>query len=114
MITRIGVIVIGVISLLIALKLKGIISSLLLGYTVYTSGLVIPVLFGFYAKNLKLSTTGVIAAVVGGGGMGLILKLSGHHNLALLTFPVSALLLFSGSYLSHLIEGKETAETVKT
>jgi SSS family solute:Na+ symporter len=114
MITRIGVIVLGVISLFIALKLKGIIASLLLGYTVYTSGLVIPVLFGFYAKNLKLNTTGVIAAVVGGGGMGLMLKLSGHNNLALLTFPVSALLLFSGSYLSHLMKGKETAETVKT
>jgi SSS family solute:Na+ symporter len=114
MITRIGVLVIGVISLFIALKLKGIITSLLLGYTVYTGGLVIPVLFGFYAKNLKLNTTGVIAAVVGGGGMGLILKLSGHNNLALLTFPVSALLLFSGSYLSHLKEGQETAERVET
>lgn len=114
MITRIGVIVIGVISLFIALKLKGIITSLLLGYTVYTSGLVIPVLLGFYAKNLKLNTTGVIAAVVGGGGMGLVLKLSGYNNLALLTFPVSAVLLFSGSYLSRLMEGNETAETVET
>ena len=114
MITRIGVIVIGIISLFIALKLKGIITSLLLGYTVYTSGLVIPVLLGFYAKSLKLNTSGVIAAVVGGGGMGLLLKLSGYNNLALLTFPVSAILLFSGSYLSRLIEGAKTAETVET
>jgi len=114
MITRIGVIVIGVISLFIALKLKGIITSLLLGYTVYTSGLVIPVLLGFYAKSLKLNTSGVIAAVVGGGGMGLLLKLSGYNNLALLTFPVSAILLFSGSYLSRLMEGTKTAETVET
>lgn len=109
MITRIGVIIIGIISLLIALKLKGIIASLLLGYTVYTSGLVIPVLLGFYAKSLKLNAVGVIAAIVGGGGMGLFLKLSGHNNLALLTLPVSAFLLFAGSYSAHFLKGKESA-----
>jgi SSS family solute:Na+ symporter len=109
MITRIGVIIIGIISLLIALKLKGIIASLLLGYTVYTSGLVIPVLLGFYAKSLKLNAVGVIAAVVGGGGMGLFLKLSGYNNLSLLTLPVSAFLLFAGSYTAHFLKGKESA-----
>ena len=109
MITRIGVIIIGIISLLIALKLKGIIASLLLGYTVYTSGLVIPVLLGFYAKSLKLNAVGVIAAIAGGGGMGLFLKLSGHNNLALLTLPVSAFLLFAGSYSAHFLKGKESA-----
>lgn len=108
MITRIGVIIIGIISLLIALKLKGIIASLLLGYTVYTSGLVIPVLLGFYAKSLKLNAAGVIAAIAGGGGMGLFLKLSGHNNLALLTLPVSAFLLFAGSYSGHLLKGKKS------
>jgi len=109
MITRIGVIIVGIISLLIALKLKGIIASLLLGYTVYTSGLVIPVLLGFYAKSLNLNAVGVIAAVVGGGGMGLFLKLSGYNNLSLLTLPVSAFLLFAGSYTAHFLKGKESA-----
>ena len=109
MITRIGVIIIGIISLLIALKLKGIIASLLLGYTVYTSGLVIPVLLGFYAKSLKLNAVGVIAAIIGGGGMGLFLKLSEYNNLALLTLPVSAFLLFAGSYAAHFLKGKESS-----
>ena len=114
MVSRIGVIVIGIISLLIALTLKGIIASLLLGYTVYTSGLVIPVILGFYSKRLKLNRFGVIAAVVGGGGMGLVLKLSGYNNLSLLTFPLSALLLFGGSYLARCVSEKGTTGIVQT
>jgi SSS family solute:Na+ symporter len=111
-ITRIGVIVIGIISLLIALKLRGVIASLLLGYTVYTGGLVMPVLFGFYRKKLQLNALGVIAAIAGGGGMGLFLKLSGHNDLALLTFPVSAILLFAGSYAARFM-GKKKAGAPK-
>jgi len=104
--SRVGVVVIGMVSLLIALKLKGIIASLLLGYTVYTGGLVVPVLMGFYAKRLKLNAYGVIAAIIGGGGMGLFCKLTGYGNLALLTLPVSAFLLFLGSYAARHVKCK--------
>ncbi|MBN2254191.1 MAG: sodium:solute symporter family protein [Deltaproteobacteria bacterium] len=114
LVSRIGVVIIGAISLLIAVTLKGIIASLLLGYTVYTSGLVIPVLLGFYSKHLKLNSFGVIAAVVGGGGMGLLLKLSGYNNLSLMTLPLSALLLFGGSYCSRYVGVKETGSIVQT
>ena len=114
MVSRIGVIIIGIISLLIAVTLKGIIASLLLGYTVYTSGLVIPVLLGFYSKRLKLNSFGVIAAVVGGGGMGLVLKLAGYNNLSLLTLPLSALLLFGGSYVARCVYEKGSGRVVQT
>jgi len=114
MTTRSGVVLIGMVSLVIAIKLKGIIASLLLGYTVYTGGLVIPVILGFYSKKLKLHTIGVIAAIVGGGGMGLLLKLSGHGDLSLLTFPVSAFLLFAGSYVVRIGECKSNANSLKT
>lgn len=114
LITRGGVVIIGIISLLIALKLKGVIASLLLGYTVYTSGLVIPVLLGFYSKRLKLNTFGVIAAVIGGGGTGLFLKLSGYNNLSLLTFPISALLLFGGSYVARSLGSRVSEKVLQT
>jgi SSS family solute:Na+ symporter len=114
LVSRISVVIIGAISLLIAVTLKGIIASLLLGYTVYTSGLVIPVLLGFYSKHLKINSFGVIAAVVGGGGMGLLLKLSGYNNLSLMTLPLSALLLFGGSYCARYAGVKETGGIVQT
>jgi ABC-type methionine transport system permease subunit len=75
---------------------------------------VIPVLLGFYSKYLKLNSFGVIAAVVGGGGMGLLLKLSGYSSLSLTTLPLSALLLFGGSYCARYVSAKDTGSIVRT
>ncbi len=97
-ISRICVIVTGIASLVIALRLQGIIASLLLGYTIYSAGLVIPILFGFHAKKFGLNAAGATVAITGGGMSGLFLKLSGHDNLLLCTIPLSAVLLFAGSY----------------
>ncbi|MDO9514588.1 MAG: sodium:solute symporter family protein [Syntrophales bacterium] len=104
-ISRACVIITGIFSLIIALRLQGIIASLLLGYTVYSAGLVIPILLGFYAHSLGLNATGAIIAITGGGASGLFLKLSGHDSLLLFTIPLSAVLIFAGSYLfrrSHM------------
>ena len=98
-ISRVCVLVTGILSLIIALRLQGIIASLLLGYTVYAAGLVIPILLGFYARRLGLNAAGAIIAVTGGGASGLILKVSGHGALLLYTIPLSAALLFAGSYI---------------
>jgi SSS family solute:Na+ symporter len=97
-ISRICVIVTGVASLVIALRMQGIIVSLLLGYTIYAAGLVIPILFGFYAEKFGLNAAGAMIAIAGGGMSGLFLKLSGHSALLLCTMPLSAVLLFGGSY----------------
>ena len=96
--SRICVIVTGVVSLLIALTLQGIIASLLLAYTIYSAGLVIPILFGFHAERFGLNAAGAMIAIAGGGVTGLILKLSGHSGLLLCTIPLSVALLFAGSY----------------
>jgi len=96
--SRICVIVTGVVSLLIALTLQGIIASLLLAYTIYSAGLVIPILFGFHAERLGLNAAGAMIAIAGGGVTGLILKLSGYSGLLLCTIPLSVALLFAGSY----------------
>ncbi len=95
--SRISVAVLGVLSLLLALKMKGVITTLLLGYTVYSGGLIVPVILGFYSRRLKLNPFGVMTALIGGGGASLFLKLGNHSDLLLLTFPLSAFLLFAGS-----------------
>jgi Na+/proline symporter len=91
-VSRICVIVTGIVSLIIALKLQGIIASLLLAYTVYSAGLVIPILLGFYADRFRINAAGAIIAIIGGGASGLFLKLAGHESLLLCTIPLSAVL----------------------
>jgi SSS family solute:Na+ symporter len=108
--TKIGVVVIGVLALLIAMQMKGIINTLLYSYTIFTSGIVIPVVAGFYKAKLKVNSWGAMAAIVGGGGTALVIKLLGARELAgipihdrhldLLGFGVCAILLFSVSWLT--------------
>ena len=106
--TRISIALVGAAALLIALTIKGVIASLLLGYTVYSSGLVIPVLFGFYVEKFRLNFQGVLCSVIGGGCTGLFLKLSGYDKLLFITFPLSALFLFAGSYIfPRIIAGRK-------
>jgi SSS family solute:Na+ symporter len=100
--SRVVIVLLGVLSIAIALMVSGIISSLMMTYTVFTSGVVVPLLFGFYAKPLRLNATGAILAVLGGGALGLALKLAGFKDLVLISLPVSVLLLFAGSYGARL------------
>jgi SSS family solute:Na+ symporter len=101
-ISRFAVIVVGLFSIVIALKIKGIIAALLLAYTVYSAGLVVPVVFGFYSKRLRLNAVGAISAILGGGLLGLYLKLSDRSDLLLVCFPLSIVLLLSVSFIGYL------------
>jgi len=69
------ILILGICSLVVALLLKGIISSLLFAYTVYTCGVTLPVIFGFFRDRLKITGNGALAALIGGGGLGLFSKL---------------------------------------
>ncbi|MGC9324354.1 MAG: sodium:solute symporter family protein [Desulfomonilia bacterium] len=108
LLSRTGVLVIGVISLVIALKAGGIISSLLLAYTIYSGGLVVPVIFGFYARPLRLHHVGAILSVISGGCLALFLKLTSHDDLLLLCFPVGAVVLLAGSVFGRYIDKRES------
>lgn len=105
--SRAAVLVIGVLSMVIALKMQGIIGSLLLAYTIYSGGLVIPVLFGFYSERFRLRAIGAVLAIVFGGGTSAWLKLAGHEDLLLLSFPVSTVFLFAGSMVAGRLASKE-------
>jgi len=95
--SRFLIVVIGILSLAVALRLKGVISSLLLGYTVYTSGLVFPILLGFWRHKLKLNRGGAISAMVAGGGLALSGKLMGLNDFGLYGFFLSGLILVTVS-----------------
>jgi SSS family solute:Na+ symporter len=110
LLSRAFIVVIGAVSLIIALSLKGVISSLLLGYTVYTSGLIFPILLGFSRDFLGLNREGAIAAMVVGGGLALIGKLMGWSLFGLPAglygFFLSGLTLVAGSRVVLLAKAR--------
>jgi SSS family solute:Na+ symporter len=110
-VSRIAVLVIGGLSLAIALQLQGIINSLMLAYTVFTSGVVLPVVAGFFKNKLKVNSIGAVAAIIGGGGTALWIKqwqvtsLAGVHigHIELIGFGVCAVLLFGVSWITRMM-----------
>jgi len=102
--TRLNIILLGLLALGLAMILKGVISSLLFAYTIFTCGLVVPVIAGFYKEKLKVTPRGALAALIGGGVVGLMGKIPGldiplKGDLGLIGFAVSAVLLFGVSFL---------------
>jgi len=90
----------------LALTLKTVYESLLFAYTVFTCGLVVPVIAGFYKDKLKVTPRGALAALIGGGTIGLLGKIPGldiplKGDLGLIGFTVSAILLFGVSFLTR-------------
>jgi len=84
--------------------LKGVISSLVFAYTIFTCGLVVPVIAGLYKEELKVSPRGGLAAFIGGRATGLIGKIPGPDiplkgDLSLIGFGVGAIILFGVSFL---------------
>ncbi len=89
----------GICSLTVALVLKGVITALLFAYTVYTCGITLPVIAGFFKERLGVTNTGALAALAGGGITGLISKLLAIKYLDLGALVLSILLLFIVSRL---------------
>jgi SSS family solute:Na+ symporter len=97
--TRLNALVLGFMALGLALVLKGVIASLLFAYTIFACGLVIPVIAGFYKERLKVNSKGAMAALIGGGTIGLLgkipwLEIPVKEDFGLVGFAMSAFLLF--------------------
>jgi SSS family solute:Na+ symporter len=106
LLTRLSLVGLGLVALGLALALEGVISSLFFAYTVFTSGLVVPVIAGFYKEKLKITPQGALAALIGGGVIALIGKIPGldiplKGDLGLIGFAVSAVLLFGVSFFAR-------------
>jgi SSS family solute:Na+ symporter len=102
-ISRICVAVMGLLSLIVALYLKGIISSLLYAYTIFTAGVIPLVIAGFYREKLKVTSLGAMTALVGGGSLGLISQLLKIKYFDLGALGASICLLFVVSFIERKI-----------
>lgn len=101
--SRWAIVLLGICALVVALLLKGIISALLFAYTVYTSGVILPVIFGFFRNRLKVTSAGAMAALIGGGTAGLLSKLLAIRHLDLWALLISGVLLFLASYIHRRV-----------
>jgi len=115
LIARLSLVGLGLVALGLALALKGVISSLLFAYTIFTCGLVVPVIAGFYKGTLKVTSRGALVALVGGGVIGLAGQIPGFDiplkaDLGLIGFAVSAALLFGVSFVDRKRSSLEDAE----
>jgi SSS family solute:Na+ symporter len=102
-----GVVVLGIIALAVALSLKGIISSLMFAYTIFTAGLIPIVIAGFYKEKLKVTSAGAIAAIIGGGATGLISKINNIKYLDLGALVISVALLFAVSGIERYMRSRQ-------
>jgi SSS family solute:Na+ symporter len=102
------IIALGIISLVVALLLEGIISALLFAYTVYTGGVILPVMAGFFKNRLKVTAAGALAALIGGGALGIASKLVEVRYLELGALAASACLLFLVSFIDNRIKRRRS------
>jgi SSS family solute:Na+ symporter len=97
-ISRAAVVLIGCCALLLAISLPGIIKTLLIAYTIFTSGLLLPTVAGFYKERLGLTSGGALCALIGGGMTALFLG----QSFPLMGMIVSGVLLMAVSYLERM------------
>jgi len=94
-VSRAGCLLIGGVALLSALRLPEIISNLLAAYTVFAGGLIVPLVAGFERERLRLTPSGALAGLLGGGTVALLFG----GRWPLLGMATSAVLLFAVSWL---------------
>lgn len=109
-ISRLFVLVIGLLAFALAVSLPSIIKTLLIAYTVFTSGLLLPVIAGFYRERLGLTPSGALAALLGGGATAILLG----QTYPLLGMAVSAVFLFGVSWLERLYLDQECRTQYKS
>ncbi len=104
--TRIGVLILGSISLGLALMLQGVINALIFAYTVFTCGVILPVLAGFFKNQLKVTSNAALAAIIGGGTTAVISRIWSIKYLDLEAILVSASLLGIISVLEKQLKNR--------
>jgi Na+/proline symporter len=113
-ISKWGIVILGLGALAIALQLKDIINSLMYAYTIFTAGIIPVVITGFWKEKLKVTDIGALTAIVIGGTSALIMKIytSGLAKpdqaalLNLLPLAISIILLFGVSWGQNILSKK--------
>ena len=113
--SRIGVVILGLGALILSLEVythaaNGIISTIMWAYTIFTTGVIVPIAFGFYKEKLKLTAAGAMAAVIGGGLAGLSSKIFTHVKyLDIGALAIAIVLLFTVSFIDTRLKNSKTA-----
>ena len=71
-ISRMGILGVGFGALVLALYLGDILSTLQVAYTVFTAGLTLPIIFGFYKEKTRVTCKGAFWSLIFGGGVSLV------------------------------------------
>lgn len=100
------ILVVGIASMVLAWKLGGVISSLLFAYTVYTAGLILPVIFGFYRAKLKVTSAGALAAMLCGGTAAIVSRIGDIKYLDLGSLLIGVLVLFGVSLVDNWLRSR--------
>lgn len=79
--TRMCLVIVGFVAWTVAGFQQGIISALLLGYTIYVGGVVVPTLASFFRERLGITSTGAMWAVVVGGSAAILGEVRGGNLL---------------------------------
>jgi Na+/proline symporter len=102
-VSRVGILGVGIGALLLALyytQLGGILDTLQLAYTVFTAGLTLPVIFGFYKEKTRATSRGAFWSLILGGSVSLIwLNIAPYGEYAVLVgllVSIVPLLVFRG------------------
>jgi SSS family solute:Na+ symporter len=88
-ITKAALVIVGGAAWLIASQKQGIIASLLLGYTVFVGGVVFPIFATFFQRQLRITSTGALWAIILGGSTAILGKIHGG-------VPMKAVLTIGG------------------
>ncbi len=72
---RSSTVVIGILAFILALYFKSMIQTLELGYALFSGGMILPILFGFFRNRFSFSNEGAFIAMLGGGLYTILVKL---------------------------------------
>jgi len=100
------ILVVGIASMGLAWKLGGVISSLLFAYTVYSAGLIMPVIFGFYKSKLKVTSNGALAAMLCGGTSAIVSKIADIQYMDLGSLFIGILVLIVVSLVDNYFKSR--------
>ena len=103
LISRLSVLAVGLAALWLAMILKGVISTIVFAYTIYTCGVIVPAIAGFYKNKLKVTSNAALAAIIGGGAAGLVSKLMSIKYLDVAAIGISLALLLVVSLVENRI-----------
>jgi SSS family solute:Na+ symporter len=100
--TRIFILSTGLLSIIISIYSGGVIKSILFALTIYTTSIVIPVVFGFFKERLYINKTGALYAILVGSASTLALKFLSLNNYQIYVFPLVLFTIFAASLISNI------------